>query len=168
MTAAATARSAEDRDLEGVDAFDFLYGRWTVGHQRLKQRNAGCREWDLFTSPQLCEPRLGGVANIDELDMAERGFAGMSLRLFDVEAREWAVYWVNSRDGKLQPPVRGRFEGPRCVLTGPDTDDGRPIIARYIWSRTDTPTPRWEQAFSYDGGETWETNWIMDLERPVG
>jgi hypothetical protein len=24
---------------------------------------------------------------------------------------------------------------------------------------------QWEQAFSEDGGKTWETNWIMELER---
>jgi hypothetical protein len=32
----------------------------------------------------------------------------------------------------------------------------------------DTPTPRWEQAFSEDGGETWETNWVMDFARAGG
>jgi NIPSNAP len=29
-------------------------------------------------------------------------------------------------------------------------------------------TPRWEQAFSVDGGKTWETNWIMDFTREPG
>jgi hypothetical protein len=24
---------------------------------------------------------------------------------------------------------------------------------------------RWEQAYSYDGGKTWDTNWIMTFER---
>ena len=28
-----------------------------------------------------------------------------------------------------------------------------------------TPTPRWEQAFSADGGKTWETNWVMEMTR---
>ena len=34
---------------------------------------------------------------------------------------------------------------------------------RFIWSNTLTSEPRWEQAFSEDGGETWETNWIMEF-----
>ena len=38
-----------------------------------------------------------------------------------------------------------------------------PIRVRFIWSGVTTPTPRWEQAFSDDGGETWETNWVMDF-----
>ena len=44
--------------------------------------------------------------------------------------------------------------------------EGKPIRVRFIWSGVTTPTPRWEQAFSEDGGETWETNWITDFTRP--
>ena len=29
--------------------------------------------------------------------------------------------------------------------------------------RRTTSTPRWEQAFSDDGGLTWETNWVMEF-----
>jgi len=29
----------------------------------------------------------------------------------------------------------------------------------------DSRTPRWEQAFSANGGKAWETNWIMDFTR---
>jgi hypothetical protein len=42
---------------------------------------------------------------------------------------------------------------------------GRPILVRFTWSRVMTRTPRWEQSFSADGGETWERNWIMDFTR---
>jgi len=36
---------------------------------------------------------------------------------------------------------------------------------RFVWSNVTAPTPRWEQAFSADGGETWETNWVMEFTR---
>ena len=62
--------------------------------------------------------------------------------------------------------VEGTFDGNRGDFYGDDTLDGRPIKVHYIWSRTDTATPRWEQEFSPDGGQTWETNWIMDFSRP--
>ena len=33
----------------------------------------------------------------------------------------------------------------------------------FLWLQTDTQSPRWEQAMSADGGQSWETNWTMDL-----
>lgn len=42
------------------------------------------------------------------------------------------------------------------------------VLVRFAWSRVDTPSPRWEQAFSEDGGKTWETNRIADFTRVEG
>lgn len=52
------------------------------------------------------------------------------------------------------------------VGLGPPVDrhEGNPVRVRFLWdSRPAEPT--WEQAFSTDGGETWETNWQMALSR---
>lgn len=90
----------------------------------------------------------------------------MTLRLYQPAEDRWAIYWINSKDGKLQPPVYGRFENGQGVFAGDDLDDGRPVKVLFDWSGTDTDTPRWSQAFSYDDGATWETNWIMEFRRP--
>ena len=43
--------------------------------------------------------------------------------------------------------------------------DGRAIFVRFIFSDI-TPTAfRLEQAFSADGGKSWEANWIATFER---
>ena len=42
-----------------------------------------------------------------------------------------------------------------------DQFKGKPIRVRYLWNAS--TTPHWEQAFSNDGGKTWETNWEMDF-----
>jgi hypothetical protein len=55
--------------------------------------------------------------------------------------------------------VVGSFSGDVGVFECDDSFEGRPIRVRYTWSNVATPTPRWEQAFSEDGGTTWETNW---------
>ena len=102
------------------------------------------------------------------------GFVGMSFRFYDPYAELWSIYWADSRrPGLLDPPVIGGFSGDSGVFEGDDTFGGRPIRVRFTWSGVTTATPRWEQAFSDDGGETWETNWIMDFTRardltPVG
>jgi hypothetical protein len=65
----------------------------------------------------------------------------------------------------LAPPVIGSFSGDVGVFECDDTFEGRPIRVRYTWSDVTTPTPHWEQAFSDDGGETWETNWVAEFTR---
>jgi hypothetical protein len=36
---------------------------------------------------------------------------------------------------------------------------------RFIWAKTDSNMPHFEQSFSDDGGKTWEVNWITDQTR---
>lgn len=62
------------------------------------------------------------------------------------------------------PPVRGGFVGDAGEFWGEDVDGAHPIQCRFRWTRHQT-APRWEQAFSYDDGVTWETNWTMAFSR---
>ena len=59
----------------------------------------------------------------------------------------------------------GSFDGDVGIFEGPDTFEGRPILVRYTWSGVTTAMPRWEQAFSDDDGETWETNFVTEFTR---
>jgi len=147
--------------------FDFWLGRWKGHNRRLRVRLAGCDEWDEFESKAIARSILGGTANEDVfLTDYAGGYVGMSFRFFDPETELWSIYWADSRrPGPLDPPVVGAFDGDVGIFEGPDTFEGRPILVRYTWSGVTTPTPRWEQAFSEDGGETWETNWVMDFTR---
>ena len=147
--------------------FDFWMGRWSCRNRRLRQRLAGSDEWDEFRSTVVARPILDGLGNEDEFRTDYGGgFVGMSFRFFDPERQRWSIYWADTRrSGELDPPVFGGFSGDTGVFEGDDTFDERPIRVRFIWSGITTPTPRWEQAFSEDGGATWETNWIMDFTR---
>jgi hypothetical protein len=147
--------------------FDFWIGTWQQHHRRLRERLAGCEEWDEFESTSVAWPILDGLGNVDELRTDwGGGLVGASIRFFDAATRTWSIYWVDTRrSGPLEPPVIGSFSGDVGVFECPDTFEGRPILVRYTWSRTSTPTPHWEQAFSTDEGQTWETNWITDSTR---
>jgi hypothetical protein len=59
----------------------------------------------------------------------------------------------------------GEFHGNVGIFEGPDELRGEPILVRCTCSRISQTRARWEQAFSEDGGETWETNWTMELTR---
>jgi hypothetical protein len=42
---------------------------------------------------------------------------------------------------------------------------GKPVRVRFVWSNITAEAAHWEQAFSPDGGKTWEVNWIADFKR---
>lgn len=156
---------AYDAHDDGRRDFHFLYGRWSVEHHRLQTRGVGADDWDVFHSDTFCQGLMGGLCNVDENDFRDRGFQGLSFRTFNVETRQWAIYWVNSASGALQDPVFGRFENGIGLFLGEDVDGDRPVKVRYRWEDITASSACWSQAFSYDGGETWETNWIMDFTR---
>jgi len=147
--------------------FDFWFGSWDVRNRWLRRRLAGSDDWEEFDATVVARPLLDGVGNEDEFRTDHAGgFIGMSFRFFDPERRRWSIYWADSRrPGELDPPVFGTFSGDIGLFEGEDVYRGRPILVRFTWTGVTTPTPRWEQAFSDDGGRTWETNWVMDFTR---
>jgi hypothetical protein len=148
-----------------VHDFDWLAGGWTLDNRRLKARGVGSDEWDEFPAVSCGTILLGGIANIDEIHFPTKGWSGVTVRTFDVARRQWSIYWVNSREGVLFPPVVGGFTGNRGEFYGHDTDEGHPVAVRFIWTLQGPDTMHWEQAFSRDGGHTWETNWENTLHR---
>jgi hypothetical protein len=145
--------------------FDFIAGSWTMVNRRLNTRGAGSTEWDVFPGESRGQVYMGGIVNVDENVFPTKGWSGVTMRLFDIEKRQWSIYWVNSRDGKLQPPVVGGFDGDVGLFYGEDEDEGRPVKAVFKWTKMGPNAARWEQSFSYDDGESWETNWIIELAR---
>jgi hypothetical protein len=150
-----------------VGDFDFWLGEWATRNRRLRERLAGSDEWEEFPARVRAWKILDGHGNADEFRTDhDGGFVGMSFRFFDPATRQWSIYWADSRrPGLLDPPVLGGFDGDVGLFEGDDSFDGRPIRVRFTWSGVTTPTPRWVQAFSDDGGKTWETNWEMDFTR---
>jgi hypothetical protein len=144
--------------------FDFLFGQWTVRHCRLRVRGSGCRDWDEFDGTAETRPLLGGLCDIEEHQIPNQDFSGVALRAFDPAKLLWSIYWVSARDGVLQQPVTGGFEGDIGRFEGDDSDRGQPVKVRFLWQRGGG-SPRWEQSFSYDSGQTWELNWVMAFQR---
>jgi hypothetical protein len=152
----------------GVHDFDFIIGKWQVHHRRLKERLADNHEWIEFEGTCAAQKVLGGAANMDDnaLDFPSGAFRAVSMRAYDPAKRQWSIWWLDSRTpGHLDPPVVGRFEGGIGTFYADDSFNGKPIRVRFFWTKTTTDTPHWEQAFSNDGGKTWETNWTMDFTK---
>jgi hypothetical protein len=151
---------------DGSHDFDFWFGSWKIHNERLKQRLVGCNDWEQFDAIGECAPILGGVGNIDSFETDWHGdFRGMTLRLFNLKTKQWSLYWASNRDGVLEPPVVGAFSDGIGRFEGPDQHQGKPVRTRFVWSHITPVSASWEQAMSADGGQTWETNWRMQMSR---
>src|SRR5262249_21331994 len=104
---------------------------------------------------------------VDEIDLPALHSKGCSIRNLDVAAQRWSIHWTTNRTGNLFPPVHGGVEGGRGEFYGLGAANGGPGASRFALLRT-AHGPRWEQAFSIDGGRTWETNWIMEFAKRRG
>jgi len=154
----------------GAGDFDFFLGSWRVAHRRLKERLAGCRDWDEFGGTCVTRKILGGPGNMDDnfLDLPGGAYRAVTLRAFNPATNLWSIWWLDGRfPDKLDTPMVGRFENGVGTFYADDTLEGQPIRVRFLWSRPGYDTARWEQAFSADAGKTWETNWIMTFTRDV-
>ena len=148
--------------------FDFIIGHWLVRHRRLNARLRGCTEWTEFEGRTTTRKILEGFGNVEDnvLSFPEGDVRAAAFRSFNPVTQNWAIWWLDGRaPHTLDVPVIGRFDGTVGLFFADDTFEGRPIKMRFTWRVNAGGNPTWEQAFSDDGGLTWETNWTMDFER---
>ena len=154
-------------DDDGRHDFDFVPGVWQMRNRKLVNAlDPGCDEWVEFDSVSTGDIRLYGLGNTDRMLVESmppdgRPYEGMTLRLFDPHEKVWRIWWTSSRyPGALEPPVVGRFEEDGVGrFYCDDVVNGTPVKVRFEWSDTTTETPKWNQAFSFDDGQTWKPNW---------
>lgn len=151
-------------DLSGAHDFDFEFGDWKV-HHRVKRPNG---EWYEMEGISNTRPILNGLGNVEDNLFHRPGgdTRGVAMRAYDPATAQWAIWWIDSRapHGALDPPVKGRFEKGVGTFYS-DGEIGKPVRTRFTRSRITPKSARWEQAFSYDAGKTWDTNWIMEFVR---
>ena len=152
---------------DGQHDFDFELGRWHVHLARLVRPLSHSTTWTTLDGTSVVRPVWGGLANLGELEVDGGGghIEGMSLRVYDPAARQWRIHWANSRDGSLGPAMVGGFDGGRGEFYDEEELEGRPIFVRFIFSGITATSFRIEQAFSDDGGKSWETNWISTFTK---
>ena len=152
---------------DGSHDFDFYVGRWRIVNRRLLKRLQGCTDWETFEAISESIAVLDGFGNFDQF-LPENwwpGFAGCTLRIYNPTTQQWSLYWADNRSAKVWPPVMGSFKDGVGVFEGDDFEGDIPVRVRFIWSDITPTSVRWEQAFSTDGGVTWEVNWIMESTR---
>jgi hypothetical protein len=152
---------------DGQHDFDFEIGTWNTHLWRRLRPLTGSTTWAEYEGTTVVRSVLGGRANLVEL-VAEGPagrFEGLSLRLYDPHARQWSLNFANLASGTLTRPAKGGFHDGRGEFYNEDELDGRAILVRFVISDVTADSARFEQAFSADGGRTWEVNWIATDRR---
>jgi hypothetical protein len=163
----ANSSTKETAERDGQHDFDFEVGSWKIHLKRRLHPLTGSNTWVDFDGTSVTRKLWGGRADIEEFETDGAGghIEGLTLRTYNPQSHQWSLYWANSKDGLIVPAQVGEFKNGRGEFYGQDTLNGKLIYIRFIWSKTDSSMPHFEQSFSDDGGKTWEVNWITDQTR---
>lgn len=147
---------------DGQRDFDFEIGTWKTKLSRRLRPLTGSDTWVEYAGTTVVRKVWGGRANLVELEVEGPAgrIEGLSLRLYNPEARQWSLNFSNSAGGTLTPPAIGEFKDGRGEFYGQESLNGRAIFVRFVITCANPDSCRFEQAFSDDGGKTWETNWV--------
>lgn len=147
---------------DGQNDFDFEIGTWKTSLKRLLNPLTGSTKWVEYEGTTVVRKVWNGRANLVELDVS--GSSGrieaLSLRLYNPESRQWSLNFANVKGGVMTEPTVGEFKNGRGEFYNQETLNGRAILVRFVISDITPNSCRFEQAFSDDGGKTWEVNWI--------
>ena len=153
---------AQTNQPDGRHDFDFEIGSWKTHLRRLSRPLTGSTTWVEYDGTTVVRKVLDGRANLVELkvDGPAGRLEGLSLRLYNPQSRQWSLNFANIDDGTLSTPTIGEFKDGRGEFYDQETYNWRAILVRFVITKITQDSYRFEQAFSDDGGKTWEVNWI--------
>jgi hypothetical protein len=147
---------------DGQHDFDFELGSWRTHIRRLVHPLTGSTTWVEYDGTSVVRKIWDGRANLLELEVT--GPAGhleaLSLRLYNPDAAQWSLNFANSSVGTIAQPTVGEFRDGRGEFYDQESVGGRAVLVRFVISDIQPDSCHFEQAFSVDGGKTWEVNWI--------
>jgi hypothetical protein len=165
---AAPAVAGPQQLRDGQHDFDFHFGTFKTHIRRLVHPLSGSTAWVELDGTVTTRKIWDGRANLEELEAgnATAHFKGLTLFLYNPESHQWSQNFANIDEGALsQTPLIGEFKDGRGELFDQETFNGRTILVRFVWSDINPNSHHVEQAFSDDGGKTWEPNFVANLTR---
>ena len=155
-------------DHDGSHEFDFGIGVWKTHSKRLMHPLSGANDWAEMDGITKVTPIWGGKANLAEYKAD--GSAGpmelLALRIYNPTTKQWSINFAHPKGGTLGDiPGIGQVQDGRITFYDQEPINGKATLVRFsIWEIT-ADTAQSEQAFSLDGGKTWEVNWINQYTR---
>jgi hypothetical protein len=168
--ASGTSFQSTPAERDGQHDFDFEIGAWKTHLSRLQHPLTGSATWVEYEGTSVVRKVWDGRANLVELEVdgSSGHIEGLSLRLYNPQSHQWSLNFANGSGGGVGPPTIGEFKNGRGEFFDQEPFNGRTILVRNVWSDITPNSCRFEQAFSDDGGKTWEVNWIATDTRAKG
>src|SRR5947199_1441084 len=154
--ASSTASPASARD--GQHDFDFMIGTWKSHVRRLQKPLTGSTSWIEGDATVSVRKIWNGRGNLEEIELTTPAghLEGLTLRLYDPQARQWRLYWANASPGVLTSPVSiGEFRDGCGEFYDQETFNGKIVLVRHRFSGITSNAFHFEQTFSADRGQTW-------------
>ncbi len=169
VLALATAANAAVEARDGSHDFDFDVGHWRTHAWRRERPLTGSTDWAEMDGTTIVRPILEGRGNLAEVRLAgaTRTIDLIALRRYDANARQWTIDFATPDVGTPGVPAIGEFRNGRGDFYDQESIGGHAVLVRFsIWPVTGDVVES-EQAFSEDGGRTWELNWRSHYTRIV-
>jgi hypothetical protein len=153
----------------GQHDFDFEIGTWKAHVRKLIHPLTNSEAWEDYDGTVVTAPFMDGRGNLSEMNVdsatSHSHIQIIAVRLYNPSSMQWSIYGASAKIGVFDPPQVGQFDGNRGEFYATDTIQGRVIFIRYEWQNLTPTSTHFEQAFSTDGGKTWEVNWMYDGSR---
>lgn len=152
---------------DGSHDFDFNAGVWHTHILRLAHPLSASRAWTTYDGTVSVRTALSGAANVEEVEAnGADHLEYLSVRLYNASSHQWSLTGASSSDGTLEMPAAfGEFQNGRGVFYDQEPFDGRVILNRQTFFDITPTSYSYEQAFSDDGGRTWQPNVVAKLTR---
>jgi hypothetical protein len=150
--------------------FDFEIGTFKSRSTRLLKPLTGSTKWVETDGTTVVSRVWGGRSNLAEIhiDPPFGPIDFLALRWYNPAAHQWFLDFANAADGTLGVPMAGVFNNGRVDFYDAEPVGGRSTLVRFALWPTSRETSASEQAFSADGGQTWEVNYKTEYTRAPG
>jgi hypothetical protein len=143
--------------------FAFAFGSWKEHTSRLQHPLTGSKTWTEMEGKSVDYKIWNGRGNLTELesDGPNGHLELLALRLYNPQAHQWNLTFATSNVGVLGlPALTGEFKNGRGEFYDQELFNDKAIWVRFTVFTVSPDSMQTEQAFSNDGGKSWETNWI--------
>jgi hypothetical protein len=147
-------------------SFTFFAGSWDIANRR-RDADGVWQEFAATSTVSMCVDDRVQIDHYDAPEFPGRGHVkAVTVRAHDTTTDEWSIVWLSNYGDPDWRPMVGTWDGDDGDFRQTIADEhGEPLDVRFRWTRFSDDHARWEQAFSGDGGASWDWNWTMEMTR---